>query len=209
MAGDYESRTVNLNRQFALENTSTLATPDNIADVTIRPAGLITIATDIENGTVAADKDVCNFFTGNRTVTLTVTPHEKYKLENLSVTLAQDGGTAQGMPSIRRASREISVVKVDDTTYTFEMPDGDVTVSASFTSSEVTAIDRIDADRVSNAARYNINGQRLQDSALATTTAASSLRTAASECRSKSNPNRAGNWCSRCSRARYRGADGL
>ncbi len=163
VAGDYESRAVNLNRQFALENTSTLATPDNIADVTIRPAGLITIATDIENGTVAADKDVCNFFTGNRTVTLTVTPHEKYKLENLSVTLAQDGGTAQGMPSIRRASREISVVKVDDTTYTFEMPDGDVTVSASFTSSEATAIDRIDADRVSNSARYNINGQRVGD----------------------------------------------
>lgn len=159
--GNYASGTVSLNRPFALESTSTLATVDNIASAMIRPAGLISISTDIENGTVVADKDVCNFYAGNRQVTLTVTPVENYKLDKISVALEQDGGTAQGAPAMRRAGAEIAVTKVDDTTYTFEMPDGSVTVSATFAKEVPTSIDSIDADSDNNAVRYNINGQRV------------------------------------------------
>ena len=159
--GNYASGTVSFSKAFAIESTSTLATVDNIASAMIRPAGLVNIQSDIENGTVVADKQVCNFYAGNRQVTLTVTPLENYKLDKISVTLEQDGGTAQGVPPMRRAGAEIAVTKVDDTTYTFEMPDGSVTVSATFAKEVPTSIDSIDADSDNNAVRYNINGQRV------------------------------------------------
>lgn len=161
VAGKYESGTVNFSKSFAIESTSTLATIDNIASAMIRPAGIISIGSDIENGTIVADKDVCNFYAGDRQVTLTVTPLENYKLEKISVTLAQGGSAAQGVPPMRRADGEIPVTKVDESTYTFEMPDGDVTVNATFAQEVITSIDQIDADRDSNSVRYNINGQRV------------------------------------------------
>ncbi|HAP50149.1 MAG TPA: hypothetical protein DCQ56_02880 [Porphyromonadaceae bacterium] len=125
----------------------------------IRPAGTVTIDSNIENGTVEASKDVCNFFVGDRQVTLTVTPAAQYQLENISVTRVHDGSTPQGISSLKRAGEAIPLTKIDDSTYSFEMPDGDVAVSASFTPNIPTAIDRIDADRDSNSVRYNLMGQ--------------------------------------------------
>lgn len=163
VAGNYASGTVSFSKAFAIESTSTLATVDNIASTTIRPAGTISISTDIENGTIEADKELCNFFVGDRTVTLTVTPAPKFKLEGISVTLAQGAAAPQAMPLMRSNGGEIPVAKVDDNTYTFDMPDGDVTVNALFVQKAHTAIDRIDAGRGGNAARYNVNGQRVND----------------------------------------------
>lgn len=157
--GNYASGTVSFSKAFAIENTSTLATVDNIASVMIRPAGTVTIDSNIENGTVEASKDVCNFFVGDRQVTLTVTPAAQYQLENISVTRVHDGSTPQGISSLKRAGEAIPLTKIDDSTYSFEMPDGDVAVSASFTPNIPTAIDRIDADRDSNSVRYNLMGQ--------------------------------------------------
>lgn len=157
--GNYASGTVSFSKAFAIENTSTLATVDNIASVMIRPAGTVTIDSNIENGTVEASKDVCNFFVGDRQVTLTVTPAEQYQLDNISVTRVHDGSTPQGISSLKRAGEAIPLTKIDDSTYSFEMPDGDVAVSASFTPNIPTAIDRIDADRDSNSVRYNLMGQ--------------------------------------------------
>ena len=62
---------------------------------------------------------------------------------------------------MRRTGVEIPVTKVDESTYTFEMPDGDVMVNATFVQEVLTSIDRIDADRNDNSVRYNINGQRV------------------------------------------------
>lgn len=159
VAGNYASSTVSFSKAFAIESTSTLATVDNIASAMIRPAGLVNIQSDIENGTVEASKDVCNFFVGDRLVTLTVTPAEQYQLDNISVTRVHDGSTPQGISSLKRAGEAIPLTKIDDSTYSFEMPDGDVAVSASFTPNIPTAIDRIDADRDSNSVRYNLMGQ--------------------------------------------------
>ena len=161
--GNYASGTVSFSKAFAIESTSTLATVDNIASAMIRPAGLVNIQSDIENGTIEADKELCNFFVGDRTVTLTVTPDPKFKLEGISVTLAQGAAAPQAMPLMRSNGGEIPVAKVDDNTYTFDMPDGDVTVNALFVQKAHTAIDRIDAGRGGNAARYNVNGQRVND----------------------------------------------
>ncbi|MDY6413527.1 MAG: InlB B-repeat-containing protein [Bacteroidales bacterium] len=160
VAGNYASGTVSFSKAFAIKSTSTLATTDNIANAMIRPAGIISIGSNIENGTIVADKDVCNFYAGDRQVTLTVTPIENYRLESISVTLAQGGSAAQGEPPMKSAGVEIPVTKVDESTYTFEMPDGDVMVNATFVQEVLTSIDRIDADR-DNSVRYNINGQRV------------------------------------------------
>ena len=65
-----------------------------------------------ENGTVTADLEKA---TEGTTVTLTVNPADDYQLHTLTV---NDGA--------------VEVTKVDDTTYTFVMPDAEVTVNATF-----------------------------------------------------------------------------
>lgn len=67
---------------------------------------------DSENGSVSADMQTA---TAGTTVTVTVDPAEGYELDALTV---NDGA--------------VEVTKVDDTTYTFVMPDAEVTVSATF-----------------------------------------------------------------------------
>ena len=71
----------------------------------------IVIGTDIDNGTVTADK---NAFTEGETVTLTVTPAEGYALDSLTYT--QDGSETP--------------VTIENNTFT--MPAGNVTVNAVF-----------------------------------------------------------------------------
>ncbi|HIV02056.1 MAG TPA: S-layer homology domain-containing protein [Candidatus Aphodoplasma excrementigallinarum] len=67
------------------------------------------------NGTVSADRTRAP---EGRTVMITVRPNEGYAVDTVSV--VEDGGSA------------VSVTKKSDSTYTFTMPDADVTVSASF-----------------------------------------------------------------------------
>ncbi len=67
---------------------------------------------DSENGSVSADMQTA---TAGTTVTVTVDPAEGYELDALTV---NDGA--------------VEVTKVDDTTYTFVMPDAEVTVSVTF-----------------------------------------------------------------------------
>lgn len=68
-----------------------------------------------ENGTVTVSPKNAS---KNTTVTITVTPDEGYELASLTVT-DKDG-------------KAIAVTKVNDTTYTFTMPDGKVTIAATF-----------------------------------------------------------------------------
>lgn len=68
-----------------------------------------------ENGTVKADKD--SAAKGSK-VTLTVTPDEGYEADKVTVT-DQDG-------------KEIPVTRNDDGTYSFQMPEGPVNVTATF-----------------------------------------------------------------------------
>ena len=73
----------------------------------------VTVATSA-NGTVTADKTTaCR----GDTVTLTLAPETGYALDTLTV---------------KQGETDITPTKGNDTTYTFEMPAGDVTVTASF-----------------------------------------------------------------------------
>ena len=68
-----------------------------------------------ENGTVKSDHTSASY---GSTVTLTVTPDTGYTLETLSVTAG--------------SGKEIEVTNMGDSKYTFKMPDGKVTVKATF-----------------------------------------------------------------------------
>ena len=72
----------------------------------------ITVSDAITGGTVEADLETA---TAGTTVTLTVAPADDYRLSAVTV---NDGA--------------VEVTKVNDTTYTFVMPDADVTVNATF-----------------------------------------------------------------------------
>lgn len=74
----------------------------------------VNVASDIANGSVVASAETA---AQGATVTLTVTPDENYELESLTVT-GPDG--------------VVSTTLQSNGTYTFEMPAGDVTVSATF-----------------------------------------------------------------------------
>ena len=80
-----------------------------------------------EHGTVTANKQVFAYDDKDRTVTLTVTPDKNYRLGNIS---CQKLGSDD--------DDEIELTKVDDTHYTFEMPDSDVRVTAEFESGSFT-----------------------------------------------------------------------
>ena len=69
---------------------------------------------DSENGSVAADKLMAAV---DDTVTLTVVPATGYELAELTV---------------MQGESEVTVTKVDDSTYTFVMPESNVTISVSF-----------------------------------------------------------------------------
>ena len=72
----------------------------------------ITVSDAITGGTVEADLETATFGT---TVTLTVTPADDYSLDAVTVN-----------------SGAVEVTKVNDTTYTFVMPNEEVTVNATF-----------------------------------------------------------------------------
>ena len=86
--------------------TATLLLPHDIA-----------IAEGIEYGSVATDLTEAKSHT---TVTVTVTPDEDYELEKVTVKTDEE------------TPKNVAVTQVDETTYTFEMPDAKVTVSATF-----------------------------------------------------------------------------
>lgn len=97
------------------DNTYTFIMPDSDVEVNVyfekKQADTYTITVDtLQNGSVTADKQTAK---ANETVTLTVSPTEGFKLENLTVT------DANGKP-------------VTVTNNTFTMPASNVTVSASF-----------------------------------------------------------------------------
>ena len=109
----------------------------------------ITVGT-IENGTVEADKQTATL---GELVTLTVTPaSEIYELATITVTY-DDGIDVIG-DAPRRAMQNVAVTKVDESTYTFNMPAGDVNVNATFTEKVITAINDINATQNGKEVRY-------------------------------------------------------
>ena len=96
--------------KFVMQESST--------DVTVtfkKSPNHVYISDGIENGTVSSDMETAD---ESETVTLTAEPDEGYALKTLRCK-KQDG-------------TEIELTKVDDTHYTFEMPDESVFVSAEF-----------------------------------------------------------------------------
>ncbi|WP_296331605.1 DUF1566 domain-containing protein [uncultured Treponema sp.] len=82
----------------------------------------ITISSTIENGSVSADKTSA---ASGVTITLTLSAAEGYEFESLSVTTS--GGTSLTTTAVTAG-----------TTYTFTMPESNVTVSATFKATAVT-----------------------------------------------------------------------
>ena len=93
----------------------------------------VTAPSSVKNGSVTVSPKSS---TAGETVTLTVTPDKGYTLETLTVTDENDG--------------EVALTKVDDTTYTFTMPNGNVTVAETFkaveteTETETESVDFVD-----------------------------------------------------------------
>lgn len=107
----------------------------------------VNISTDIENGSVEADKQSA---TQGETVTLTVTPDGGYELESLTV------GT-EGDVSSRS---NVTTTEGDEPgTYTFEMPAAAVRVEATFKKATPTGVTDLSTSNLSGGQRYNLMGQ--------------------------------------------------
>lgn len=108
-----------------------------------------------ENGTVTADPTQANI---GQTVTLTVTPDERYELQSITVTTVENlDDTPAAAP--RMAPQDIELTKIDEQTYTFVMPASAVNVNATFKQESVTAIDGIHADGRQGLRYVNPMGQ--------------------------------------------------
>ena len=86
---------------------------ENEIEVIIDVPFIITTPEDIKHGTIIADKE---YATAGETVTLTITPDEGYELESLTI----NG----------------EIIETTDNIYTFTMPVGNVTITATFTKLE-------------------------------------------------------------------------
>ena len=98
---------------------------EDITEKKLRRAYTIDIDANIENGTVTADRAFVAANADDKTVTLTITPVEGYVLDSLSV--------KQGYNDVEttRGTGE------NANQYTFTMPAGDVTVTATFAHSNI------------------------------------------------------------------------
>ncbi len=105
--GDYEVRIAATNNGFASE-----AVQVHVSPYTGRFSYEISTSVG-DNGTISVDR----YATEGERVTITVSPDDAYKLDDLSVTA---GG------------KEVEVTANDDGTFSFTMPSGDVKISATF-----------------------------------------------------------------------------
>jgi hypothetical protein len=123
--------------------------------VTFKPATYsITVADNIENGTVSAPASAAY----GETVTLTVVPaNDSYVLSSLTVTY--DAAEPETLNAPRRATQNVTTTKVDDTHYTFEMPAGDVMVNATFIEKVVTGISDINATDGKHVRYFDLKGR--------------------------------------------------
>ena len=82
------------------------------------------VVLESENGSAEADKAQAAI---GETVTITVTPDAGYELDQLTVTAGYEiqggGGGARGPRKMRSSQGNITVTKVDDTHYTFVLPE--------------------------------------------------------------------------------------
>ena len=105
--GDYEVRIAATNNSFASE-----AVQVHVSPYTGKYS--YEISTNVgDNGTISVDR----YATEGERVTITVSPDDAYKLDDLSV-------TARG--------KDVELTDNGDCTYTFTMPSGDVKISATF-----------------------------------------------------------------------------
>ena len=110
---------------------------------------------EVENGSVTADVTEANL---GQTVTLTVTPDERYELQSITVTTVDDqDDTPAAAP--RMAAQDIELTKIDELTYTFVMPASAVNVNATFKHESATAIDGINLDNGQGRRYVNPMGQ--------------------------------------------------
>lgn len=88
--------------------------PGHTPNTSSKPGHAVTAPSGVDNGSVALDKT--NAKKGD-TVTITLKPDEGY----------------QGVPTVKdKDGKNVAVIKVNDTTFTFVMPDGKVDVSVEF-----------------------------------------------------------------------------
>ena len=95
----------------------------NYAKTVVIGKGYAVTVADAANGTVTADRTST---VAGDTVTLTITPADGYALDTLAV---------------KQGETDVAETKVDDTTYTFTMPAGAVTVAATFRRGAIPYVD--------------------------------------------------------------------
>ncbi len=111
----------------------------DISGATLVPLHTVSLAGNIKHGTVTADRTAVagNAVGDDRTVTLIVMPDEGYMLDTLSVVYRDSEGEDHPINPVQDGT--------DETRYTFTMPGGNVTVTATI-SREPVQISYIDAD---------------------------------------------------------------
>ncbi len=113
----------------------------------------ISLPESFEHGTVTADKETAAV---GQTVTLTVTPDDGYKLENLTVTTVDT--EPSGAP-LRLRGGTVELTPGENGTYTFAMPAAPVTVNATFKKTTITGVEDINAADRKLGQRFNVMGQ--------------------------------------------------
>ena len=118
----------------------------------------VEVSVNITNGNIDVDKNTAAV---GETVTMTVIPDSGYQLETITVTYDDGTTTTQHAANAapRRAMQNVTVSKVDDTHYAFQMPAGPVTVNATFVREVATGIDTINATDGTPMRYFDLQGR--------------------------------------------------
>ena len=111
------SHNVNMKKDFVFASGDgyTQATSGNAGGQTLLPAWKVTVDNSLENGSVTCERTAAR---NGETLTIKVVPNQGYKCSNLTV---------------KTQGSDVGATQVDEQSYTFEMPEADVSVTAEFT----------------------------------------------------------------------------
>lgn len=145
---------------FAINGVYLKATQDNVNEkgaIILLPANVIDIDANIQHGSVEMDYNACPIGE-SRPFSVYVYPDQDYELDELKVSIIDDSTQDTEVHSPRN-NIEVTVTKISQHEYSFNMPDADVSITATFKEILPTGVVDLNADTNRSKKRYNLMGQ--------------------------------------------------
>lgn len=147
---------------FALKDEYLKATQDNVNEkggIRLVPAHVIDIDENMEHGSVEMDQNACPVGV-SKPFSVYVYPDPGYEVDEIKVCVNEEESAPDHIAHFAPSNNnEIPLTKISEHEYSFEMPNADVNIKATFKEDTVTGIEGINAAKSKTGRRFNVMGQ--------------------------------------------------